>query len=307
MLDRKYTILVTGATGLVGHRLVRRYKSLGHHVISLARRTDGKKLGLWEWAPDRGEIRLGDERLDGVIHLAGASIAGGRWTSKRRRLLWSSRVDATRLLCEALATRESGPPARFLSASGVGFYGDRGAQKLDETIGAGAGFLADLAREWEAASVGLRDVGCRVCHLRMGMVLASEGGALRRMAPVFRLGAGSVFGDGSQYMSWVSVEDAVAAYEWTFALDDLSGPINVATPEAPTNRDFAKTLGRVVGRPVWLPFPRWAVSLVFGRMGRELFLASARAEPAALRSHGFKFMNPDLEPYLRRVLTDSED
>lgn len=139
------------------------------------------------------------------------------------------------------------------------------------------------------------------------MVLASDGGALRQMAPIFRLGAGSVFGDGSQFMSWVSIEDAVAAYEWAFALNELSGPINVVAPEPPTNREFSNTLGRVLKRPVWLPFPRWAVGLVFGQMGRELFLASARAEPEALRSHGFKFMNPNLEAYLRRALVGSDD
>jgi hypothetical protein len=241
------------------------------------------------------------EGFDGVVHLAGESIAAGRWTEKKKRRIRDSRVRGTRLLAESLAGLQN-PPRVFVGASAMGYYGDRGEEVLREESAPGTLFLSAVCREWESAAQPLSARGVRVVHARFGLVLGSSGGALAKMLPPFRLGLGGVLGRGDQYMSWISLDDAVGALLHALSTESLSGPVNAASPAPVTNREFTKTLGRVLGRPTIFPLPAWAARLIFGQMAEELLLASARLEPAKLLKTGFTFRHPDLETALRHVL-----
>jgi uncharacterized protein (TIGR01777 family) len=239
--------------------------------------------------------------VDAVVHLAGENIAAGRWTSARKAEIRQSRVEGTRRLCEALA-RLAQPPRVFVSASAIGFYGDRGAQTLTEESGAGSGFLPDVCREWEAATEPASQAGIRVVNLRFGMVLSPAGGALQKMLPPFKLGLGGRIGSGAQFMSWIAIDDAVGAIHQALSAESLRGPVNAVAPTPVTNAEFARTLARILRRPAFMPVPQFAARLAFGEMADALLLASARVMPVRLQESGYHFRFPELEGALRHML-----
>jgi uncharacterized protein len=296
-------VAVTGATGLVGSALVPALLAAGHRVDRLTRRPPAAGTTDVEWEPARGRLDpRALEGVDAVVHLAGESIATGRWSAAVRERIRRSRVDGTRLLSETLGRLERRPRV-LVSASAVGYYGDRGETLLTEDSTPGTGFLADVCREWEAAADAARAAGIRVVHPRLGLVLAKQGGALPRMALPFRLGIGGVVGSGRQYWSWIELGDLVRAIELCLGLDGLSGPVNAAAPAPVTNREFTRALGKVLGRPTLVPFPAVAVRLLLGEMGQALLLGSARVLPRRLERAGFHFRHPGLESALRAALS----
>ncbi|RPJ43319.1 MAG: TIGR01777 family protein [Candidatus Latescibacterota bacterium] len=295
-------IAVTGAGGLIGKALVRSLETDGHRVVRLVRRPADAARGEAYWDPDAGAVdRASLAGVAAAVHLAGAPIAAGLGTSGRRRAIRESRAAGTRLLAEALASQGEKPRV-FVSASAIGFYGDRGDELLTEESGPGAGFLADVCRAWERAADPAREAGIRVVHPRTGVVLSPAGGALAKLLPLFRLGLGGRVGSGRQYMSCISLSDHVRILRRLIEDGRLSGPVNAVLPEPVTNAEFARTLGRVLGRPALLPVPAAVVSLFFGEMGRETLLASQRAVPAKLLAAGFRFEHGDLECALRAEL-----
>jgi len=271
---------------------------MGHAIVRLVRRPVQNPAEEVYWNPEAGAIdRSALNGLDAVVHLAGESIAG-RWTVSKKRRIRDSRVLGTRLLSGALAGADP-KPSVFVSASAVGYYGDRGEAALDEDSPPGSGFLAEVCQEWEAASARGAEAGIRVVHARFGVVLSSRGGALAQMLVPYRLGLGGVIGTGRQYMSWISLEDAVRAVEYCLATATVSGPVNVVAPEPCQNKDFVKALGAVLHRPTILPVPATAVRLALGDMGQALLLSSTRAVPTRLSTQGFGFLHPDILSALR--------
>ena len=297
------TVLVTGSTGLVGSALVRELSGRGHDVIRLVRpSTEGGGTGEARWDPGFGIVSLGGlERIDAVVHLAGENIAGATWTPERKATIRDSRVKGTRVLCESLLRLER-PPGTLVCASATGYYGDRGDEVLREESPPGKGFLAGVCREWEEATGEAARRGMRVVNLRIGMVLSAEGGALAKMLPAFRAGAGGRIGSGKQYMSWIALSDLVGVILYALATDSLAGPVNAVAPGPVTNWEFTKALGRVLGRPTVAFLPAFAARLLFGEMADELLLAGARVEPAKLVASGYRFRFPELEGALRHAL-----
>jgi uncharacterized protein (TIGR01777 family) len=296
-------ILVSGSTGLVGTALIPKLAREGHDVVRLVRsQSAGPSKDTIAWDPNARFVdAAGLEGLDAVIHLAGEPIAGGRWTARRKARIRESRVQGTRLLCEAFS-HTARPPSRFLCASAIGYYGNRGDEVLTEASTSGDGFLADVCREWEAAADPLRQKGIRVVNLRFGVILSARGGALAKMLTPFKLGVAGIVGSGRQYMSCIALDDCVAAIQHAVATDSVQGPVNVVGPVPVTNSEFTKTLGRVLGRPTVLPMPAFAARLAFGEMADELLLASTRVEPRKLQESGFQFRHAGLEDALRSAL-----
>lgn len=295
-------ILVTGASGLVGSALVPFLSSHAHRVIRLVR--TGPKPGAEEilWDPEAGWLDpVSLDGLDAVVHLAGESIASGRWTLARKGRILDSRANGTRLLARTLAAVKRAPKV-LVSTSAVGYYGDRGAEILREESGPGSGFLTEVCRQWEQAAREVTERGIRLVVLRLGMILSSAGGALPRMLPPFRLGAGGPLGSGNQYVSWIALGDLLAIVLFALADPSLQGVVNAVAPNPATNREFARTLGRVLKRPAMIPVPAFAIRLLFGEMGEQVLLASSRVEPTRLIAAGFQFRYPDLETALRHEL-----
>jgi uncharacterized protein (TIGR01777 family) len=293
-------VLVSGATGMIGSALVASLRAHGHTVRRLVR--DGGDEHDVAWRPERGEIdaaRLAG--FDAVVHLAGESIGEGRWTAEKKARIRDSRNRGTRLLAESLA-RLPAPPKTLACASAVGFYGDRGDEWLDEQSPLGAGFLAEVCREWEASARPAVEKGIRVANTRFGFVLSQKGGGLARMLPPFRAGLGGKIGTGRQWMSWIELDDVVAAIEHVLATEALRGAVNVVAPEPVTNAEFTKTLARVLGRPAFFAMPAFAARAVFGEVANELLLASQRAAPKKLLASGHHFAFPTLEGALRHTL-----
>ncbi|MCL7990183.1 MAG: TIGR01777 family oxidoreductase [marine benthic group bacterium] len=302
---------VSGASGLLGSTLTEVLATGGHHAWSLARTGSASRVplasaGSISWDPRKGSIDAAAlEGTDYVVHLAGASIADGRWSEERRSLIRESRVQGTRLIAETLAALDR-PPRALICASATGWYGDRGDERLDESSRPGEGFLPEVCRDWEAAADPAREAGIRVVHLRFGMILWPDGGALERMLMPFLAGAGGRMGSGDQFWTWVSLDDAVAAVMHAAARQDLEGPVNVVAPEPIRNRDFTAALGSVLKRPTLVPAPAPALRLALGAMADELLLASARVYPKRLEATGFPFRDPELEPALRHMLGRTE-
>jgi uncharacterized protein (TIGR01777 family) len=293
-------ILVTGASGLVGSALVPYLTTGGHEVVRLVR-NGRKRAGTLTWDPTAGKLdRAALEGFDAVVHLAGESITG-RWTTDRKARIHDSRVDGTHLLVEALSALQR-PPKVLVAASAIGFYGHRGRDVVAEDSAPGAGFLADVCREWEAEAQVAAAHGLRVVTLRLGIVLSAAGGALAAMLTPFKLGAGGPVGSGNQFMSWIALDDVLDAILFSLTTATLSGPVNAVAPTPVPNREFVQTLARVLGRPAVLPLPAFAVRLLFGEMGEELLLSGARVEPERLKTAGFVFRYPELEPALRHLL-----
>lgn len=293
-------VAITGASGLIGTALTAHLTAVGHHVVAVTRGTPGP--GEIGWSPADGDIDApAFVGVDAVVHLAGAGIGARRWNAAYKRTLVDSRVDGTTLLARALADLAGGPTV-LISGSAIGFYGDRGDEQLTAESDPGTGFLPDLVQQWESATQPAKDAGVRVAHIRSGVVLSADGGALGKMLPLFKLGLGGRFGDGQQWMSWISITDEVRAIE--FLLDhDVSGPVNLTAPGPVRNTEFADTLGEVLGRPTLLPVPAFGPRLLLGReMADNLLFHSQRATPVALVEAGFLFRSTQLADALEDVL-----
>lgn len=304
-MTRPRRILIAGASGFLGGALAARLEAEGREVVRLVRPASragaARDANAIAWDPARGILEPAAlAGVDAAVNLAGATIAG-YWTAGRRRAIRESRVAATRLLASALA-RVTPTPRAFVSGSAVGIYGDRGDETLTERAGAGAGFLADVARGWEAAAAPAGMAGIRVTHPRLGIVLGRGGGALPPMLVPFRLGFGGRLGSGRQWWSWIGLDDALDALVRLLDDERLAGPINVAAPEPVTNGDFTRTLSRVLHRPAVLAIPAFALRLALGGFAEGGLLASARAVPERLLELGFRFRHPDLDSALRAVL-----
>jgi len=294
-------ILVTGSSGLVGSELTPFLTAAGHKVNRLVRRAAVPGRNELHWNPECGLLdRASLEGMDAVVHLAGENIAG-RWSKAKKAASRESRIKGTRLLAESMA-RSRRKPAVFICASAIGFYGDRGDTLVDERTTGGSDFLANVCEEWEEATWPAADAGIRVVNLRLGIVLTPAGGALAKMLTPFKLGVGGVIGDGKQFWSWVAIDDVIGAIDHALVSDNLIGPVNVVAPEPSTNREFTKTLGKVLSRPTLLPMPAFAARLAFGDMADALLLSSTRVDPKRLQETGYHFRFPQLEPALRHIL-----
>jgi len=294
-------VAVTGSTGLVGSALLPFLESGGHTVVPLRRGT-GDSEDQATWNPSASRLSGGAlDGVDAVVHLAGENIAAARWSEAQKARIRDSRVDGTRHLCEAL-TRLEQPPKTLVVASAIGFYGDRGDERLTEDSEPGNGFLPEVSEAWEAASEVARTAGIRVVRLRVGIVLTPAGGALKQMLLPFTMGVGGVIGSGRQFMSWVSLDDVLASVLHALVTTNMEGPVNVVAPQAVNNAEFTKTLGRVLRRPTIFPLPAFMARLVFGEMADGLLLSSTHVVPTRLQETGFSFGYPDLEGALRHVL-----
>lgn len=294
--------LLSGASGLLGNALRTSLLASGAEILQLVRRPPaGPRELRWDpAAPVAIEQRDALGNLTAAIHLSGANVAGHRWTPAYRRQMWTSRVESTHALATALAGLAR-PPRTLLVASATGIYGDRAADLLDETSPPGAGFLADLCREWESASDPAAHAGIRVVHLRFGVVLAREGGALAKMIPAFRLGLGGPLGSGRQWMSWISLADTVAAIRFLLSAE-IAGAVNLSSPQPVTNAEFTAALARALHRPAFLRVPAFALRLAFGQMANEALLAGARVFPNRLQAAGFQFQHPSIDEALHALL-----
>ncbi len=303
-------VLISGSTGLLGTALLDSLQQQGHHLARLVRpstrnlpaggRTSPDTSSV-AWDPIAGTLNSTASGADAVVHLAGASIAGGRWTTPRKRLLRDSRVAATHHLVGALAQLPQ-PPKVFVAASAVGFYGDRGDEELTEASASGRDFLAQLSREWETESRRAAAFGARVVVLRFGILLAKHGGALPQIALPFRLGVGGRIGSGRQWMSWLALDDAVGIVGYALRNSALTGLVNAVAPQPARNADFSAILGRVLHRPAVFPTPGFVLRLALGEMADALLLSSQRVLPAKLQQLGYPFVYQGLEPALESIL-----
>lgn len=295
-------VLVSGSSGLIGNALRRVLHDAGHHPVRLVRPGSPKDGDTVRWEPTEGRIEgQAIEGVDAVVHLAGEPLLG-RWTEQKKRRIRASRVLGTGLLSETLAGLQR-PPTVMLSSSGINWYGSREDEVLTEESAAGTGFLAEVCREWEAATAPAEAAGIRVVHLRTAPVLSTEGGLLAAQLLPFRLGLGAKLGSGRQWLSWIAIDDHVGALLYLLDRSDVRGPVNLTSPSPVRNATFARTLGHVLGRPVVLTVPPIAIELVFGSEAvQEFALASTRVLPARLSELGFRFRHPELEDALRAVL-----
>jgi uncharacterized protein len=294
-------VAVTGSHGLIGSALCGRLTRAGHDVVRLVRSEPAP--GDIEWDPRAGRLDAGRlAGIDAVVNLAGPGIGDHRWTDEYKREIRDSRVQATALIARAIAATPGGGPSVLLSASGIDYYGDHEAEDLDESSPAGATFLARLCRDWEEATGPAESAGARVVHLRSGVVLSAAGGALRKLLPLFKLGIGGRFGNGRQWVSWISIDDELGAIEHLLT-SEVHGPANLTAPGPVTNAELARTLGRVLHRPAVIPVPKFGPSLVAGGEAAEALLyAGRRVLPRVLLADGYRFAHPDLETALRAVL-----
>jgi len=295
-------VLISGASGLVGSALRPALVAGGHFTATLVRRAPA--AGEVQWNPASALDPKSLEGFDGIVHLAGKNIAG-LWTEKFKREVRESRVQGTRTLTTAAAEsfRQTGKPSTFVAASAVGYYGNRGDEELTENSPPGNGFLAEVCQEWEGAAEGVAAAGIRVVQLRLGAVLAKQGGALKAMLPAFRVGLGGPVGNGSQYMSWVALADVVGAFLFTLMKGDLRAPVNVVSPRPVRNQEFVRELGAALRRPAMFPLPAFAVRLLMGEMGESLLLASQRVVPSKLEAAGYRFRYPELAQALGAIIS----
>jgi len=293
-------IAIAGASGLVGSALIPSLTNDGAAVTRLVRGV--AKPGEIEWHPNQDQ--LNEQTLAGfdvIINLAGENIAGGRWTDEQKRKIRDSRVGGTHLLSEAIA-KMAVKPSAFICASATGIYGDRDDETLDEQSESGGGFLAGVCREWEKACEPAIKAAVRVVNLRLGPILAREGGMLSKLLTPFKMGMGGKVGSGKQYISWVALEDVVNAIKLAISNQTMRGPVNIVSPNPVTNEEFTRTLGHVLNRPTALAMPAFAARLAFGEMADEMLLASQKVLPKKLLSMGFEFKYPQLEAAFRRYV-----
>jgi uncharacterized protein (TIGR01777 family) len=294
-------ILISGASGLLGSALTYALKAGGHEPIALVRHES--RADEVQWDPEQPLDPAKLAGCDGVVHLAGKNIAG-RWTEQFKREVLESRVHGTRTLATAAAEsfRRTGQPRAFVSASGAGYYGNRGDELLTEQSSVGTGFLAEVSRQWEAATGPASDAGVRVVCLRIGVVLARNGGALKPLLLPFKLGLGGRIGSGKQYWSWVALDDVIGAMMFALENESLRGPVNAVAPAPVRNEEFVRALGQVLHRPTIFPLPDFAVRGLLGEMGQELLLTSARVSPQKLQQAGYRFRYDELGAALRAIL-----
>lgn len=300
-MTERMQVGITGASGLIGTALSEHLRASGHQVTPIVRRTPGAdEIG---WDPAAGRLAADDlAPLDAVVHLAGAGIGDHRWTDDYKRTLLRSRVDGTTLLANVMAELGDHGPRVLLSGSAIGFYGDRGDEIVDEQSTAGTGFLAEICQAWEASTRAAESAGIRVAHLRTGIVLSPDGGALAKMLPVFKFGVGGRFGSGDQWMSWISIADEVRAIGHLLTAD-IEGPVNLTAPNPVTNRTFTSTLGDVLNRPSFVPVPKFGPKLLLGgELADALLFEGQRVDATVLRDDDFSFEHPDLTTALRAVL-----
>lgn len=299
-------ILVSGSTGFLGTAVVETLKRQGHAVARLVRpdtqkSATGARGQAVQWDPVAGRFdAAGAEGAEALIHLAGASIAGGRWNPSRKELLRTSRIDATRHLIGALAKLQR-PPRVIVAASAIGYYGNRGDETLTEASAPGNDFLAGLCREWEAETARGAEFGARVVNPRFGIILAAHGGALPRMALPFKLGAGGRFGDGRQWMSWLTLQETVSIIQFALTTSGLTGPVNAVTPNPVRNSEFTRVLAKTLHRPALFPAPKFALRLALGEMADALLLSSQKVIPSKLADSGYPFLQPSLAGALADV------
>lgn len=298
----RMTLLISGASGVIGSALIPFLTTGGHRVIRLVRRQDQVGADSVYWNPHTGSISLaGLPPIDAVIHLAGENIGKGSWTAEKKQEIINSRTRGTAVLARAIAELEP-KPKTFLSASAVGYYGNRDQCILTEADEPGADFISDVCRRWEQAADYAAKYGIRVVQMRIGVALTPKGGALAEMLPPFKLGLGATIGSGSQFISWISIEDTIGAIYHLLRQEKLQGPINITAPHPVTNLEFSQTLGKVLSRPVLLAAPASLIKLAYGEMGKEIPLSSTRVEPVKLLESGYKFRHPALEQALIHLL-----
>lgn len=296
------TVLVTGAGGLVGSALCRLLDAQGAVVRRLSRSAKPGDSHAFTWDPSQGKIdQAAVDGAWGVVHLAGDNIAEGRWTIAKKQRIRQSRVDGTRLVASAISRSPSRPQV-FVSASAIGYYGNRGDELLDETSRPGPGFLPEVCTAWEDSTQAARDAGVRTVSLRIGVVLSTQGGALAKMLFPFRMGGGGVVGSGKQYMSWIDLEDLARLFLYCLENEQASGPINAVAPQPVTNYQFTKALGGVLSRPTLFPLPGFAARLLFGEMADDLLLGSTRVDNRRLRELGFQFAYPEIKQSLKHLI-----
>jgi hypothetical protein len=294
-------ILITGASGLLGSTLTRALQVAGDEPVALVR--GEPRSGQVQWKPGQSLDPAKLVNCDAVVHLAGKNIAG-LWTKKFKQEVLHSRVRGTQTLATAAAEsyRRSGQPRVLVCASGISYYGSRGDDLLTEESSAGTGFLAQVVQQWEAAAAPAADAGVRVVNLRIGVVLARNGGALKPMLLPFRLGLGGRVGSGRQWWSWIALDDVIGAMQFSLRNDSLCGPVNAVGPAPVRNEEFVRALGKALHRPTIFPLPEFAVRTLLGEMGQELLLTSARILPAKLNAAGYKFVHADLAVALHAAL-----
>jgi len=294
-------VVVSGASGLLGRAIVNDLESQSHEVYRLVRSSPCGDREI-RWAPYEGD--MDPAAFDGVqvlIHLSGESILSVPWTKKKKQAIRDSRLKTTEFLCRHLCELDN-PPKTWLCASAIGFYGDRGDERCDEESPVGSGFISTLCQEWEAATAPAKACGIRVVNLRLGPVLSPEGGMLPMVSKLFRFGLGGIVGSGEQYLSWIAIQDVLGAVNTTLNAASLQGPVNIVAPNPVTNREFTKTLGRVLSRPAFMRSPAFAIRLATGELADEALLASTRVYPKRLVDAGYEFAQPELEGALRALL-----
>lgn len=280
-------ILISGSSGLIGSALKGELEGDGQEIVAL---------------PRTFQDPIDFSGVDAVVHLAGESISTGRWTAGKKRKIQESRIKGTAQLAKQITLSEN-KPSVFICASAIGYYGHREDEKLDESSEIGNGFLPQVCKEWEEATRIVEEAGVRTVRLRTGIVLSDTGGALQKMITPFKLGGGGILGNGQQYMSWISLDEEVAIIRYLINNQNISGSVNLVSPNPVTNKEFTKALGKVLRRPTLLPLPAFAVRLLFGEMGDALLLSSTRVYPNKLLKSGYEFKNPMLEPALRSMLS----
>jgi uncharacterized protein len=294
-------VVISGSSGLIGNALVAKFTGDGDDVYRLVRSKPRNDKEI-QWDPHAQTMDKSTlEGFDVVINLAGESIASGKWTEDKMQKIRNSRVQGTTLLANTLSELEAKPKV-LVSASAIGYYGDRGNEICIEESPVGAGYLASVCREWERAANLASKGGIRVVQMRIGIVLSREGGALAKMLPAFQMGAGGPLGSGKQYMSWITLEDLVGAFQHAIATESLSGPVNIVAPNTVQNTDFTKTLSKVLAKPAFMPVPGFVLEFALGRMADELLLTSQRVEPKKLLHTEFHWKHPKLEDALKAVL-----
>ncbi len=297
-------ILIAGASGFIGRATAAVLRDDGHDVVRLVRRPP-KAPDEVSWDPAAGKVPVEECRsVQAVINLCGDDIAAGRWTPRRRQEIRASRIDSTRALSKFFGGTISGGqrPSVLVNASATGFYGDRGNLEIDESSAPGTGFLADLCRDWEGAAMAVENLGARVVCVRFGIVLSREGGALRRIVPLYKAGLGCPLGTGRQWMSWIALEDAVGVIRFAIGEDWLSGPVNAVSPSPVMNSVFSRALGRLFGRQLSLRIPSFALRFAMGPIADEALLSSAHVIPTKLLSSGYPFRYRILEDALYQAL-----
>ena len=296
-------VIISGSSGLIGKALHDYLRTHQHAARKLVRGEVSARKRHIAWDTKTGIIQSDKiDFVDGMVHLAGAGVASGRWTPAVKEGILNSRKDGTKQVVDMLCGLKRKPDF-FICASGVGYYGNRGDEIMTEDDELGSGFLAETCQAWEAATQPAVDAGIRVINARFGLVLAKGGGALGKMTPPFKMGLGGKLGSGEQYMSTISIKDALHALVFIMNNPSISGPVNITGPQPMTNKDFTKTFGKILKRPTFCGVPEWLIKKALGEMGEELFLSSCRAVPARLLDAGFEFRYPGVEDALRHQMS----